>query len=98
MYKKAWCTCRVVVFANLRACIHGGGRPQLREVTCGGSPHLSCKRDQIKMRDYMDRRVTPRKRIPHLHANRPLTFCSFSALVEVAVVSILKLTNNSLSL
>ena len=28
------------------------------EVTCGGSPHLSCKRDQIKMRDYMERRVT----------------------------------------
>ena len=26
-----------------------------------GSPHLSCKRDQIKMRDYMDRRVTPAK-------------------------------------
>ena len=24
----------------------------------GGSPHLSCKRDQIKVRDYMDRRVT----------------------------------------
>ena len=23
-----------------------------------GSPHLSCKRDQIKMWDYMDRRVT----------------------------------------
>ena len=22
------------------------------------SPHLSCKRDQIEMRDYMDRRVT----------------------------------------
>ena len=22
-----------------------------------GSPHLSCKRDQIKMRDYMGRRV-----------------------------------------
>ena len=29
----------------------------------GGSPHLSCKRDQIKMRDYMDRRVTPPKRV-----------------------------------
>ena len=29
------------------------------EVTCGGSPHLSCKRDQIEMSDYMDRRVTP---------------------------------------
>ena len=33
--------------------------PQIGEVTCGGSPHLSCKRDKIKMRDYMDRRVTP---------------------------------------
>ena len=39
------------------------GRPQIGEVTCGGSPHLSCKRDQIKMRDYMDRRVTPPKRV-----------------------------------
>ena len=27
-------------------------------VTYGGSPHLSNKRDQIKMRDYMGRRVT----------------------------------------
>ena len=28
-----------------------------------GSTHLSCKRDQIKIRDYMDRRVTPPKRV-----------------------------------
>ena len=48
---------------NIRACLHGGGGPQIGEVTCGGSPHLSCKRDQIKMRDYMDRRVTPPKRV-----------------------------------
>ena len=27
------------------------------------TPHLSCKRDQIKTRDYMDRRVTPPKRV-----------------------------------
>ena len=33
------------------------GGPQI-EVTCGGSAHLSCSRDQIKMRNYMDRRVT----------------------------------------
>ena len=33
------------------------------EVTCRRSPHLSCKRDQIKMRDYMDRRVTPSKQV-----------------------------------
>ena len=45
-----------------RACLHGGGRPQIGEVTWGGSPHLSCKRDQIKMRDFMDRKVTPSKR------------------------------------
>ena len=37
----------------------GGGGSQIGKVTCGGSPHLSCKRDQINMRDYMDRRVTP---------------------------------------
>ena len=34
-----------------------------RATRLGGSPHLSCKRDQIKMRDYMDRRVTPSKRV-----------------------------------
>ena len=43
----------------LEACLHGGGGPQVDEVTCGGgSTHRSCKRDQIKVRDYMDRRVT----------------------------------------
>ena len=61
-----------------RACLHGGGGPQIGEVTCGGSPHLSCKRDQIKMRDYVDRRVTHQSGIPHLpgvphlYVNRPL--------------------------
>ena len=44
---------------SLRTCLHGGGVPQVGEVTRGESPHLSCKRDQIKVRDYMDRRVTP---------------------------------------
>ena len=46
-----------------RACLHEGGGPQVGEVTCGGSPHLLCKRDHIKMRDCMDRRVTPPKRV-----------------------------------
>ena len=32
----------------------------------GGSPHLSCKRDQGKIRDYMD---VPK--VPHLNVNRP---------------------------
>ena len=41
-----------------RVCLHGGGGPQIGEVTRGGSLHLSCKRDKINMRDYMDRRVT----------------------------------------
>jgi len=34
------------------ACLHEGGGPQIGEVTRGGSPHLSCKRGQIKMRDF----------------------------------------------
>ena len=43
---------------SVRACSHGGVAPQIGEVTCGGSPHPSCKRDHIKMRDYMERWVT----------------------------------------
>ena len=44
---------------QLRACLNEGEGPQVGEVTrLGGSPHLSCKRDQNKIRNYMDRRVT----------------------------------------
>ena len=43
--------------------LHGGGGPQIGEVTCGVSSHLTCKRDLIKMTDYMDGRVTPPKRV-----------------------------------
>ena len=48
-----------------------------------GKPHLSRKRDQIKMRDYVDRRVTHQSGlphlpgVPHLHVNRPLDFSFF---------------------
>ena len=45
------------------ACLHGGKGTQIGETTCGGSLHLLCKHDRIKMRDYMDRRVTPPKRV-----------------------------------
>ena len=41
----------------------GDPRYEVGEVTCGGSPHLSCKRDQIKMTDSMDRRITQPKRV-----------------------------------
>ena len=51
------------MFQAFRACLHEGGGPQVGEVTCGGLPHLTCTRDHIKMRDCMDRRVTPPKRI-----------------------------------
>ena len=69
---------------SLRVCLHRGGGPQIGEVTCGRSQLLSCKRDQIKMRDYMDRRDTPPNRVnsptwgevespsPPLHLNKPL--------------------------
>ena len=32
----------------LRTCLHGGGEPQIGEVTYVWSPHLSCKRAQHK--------------------------------------------------
>ena len=47
--------------------IYGGGVPQISEVTCGGSPNLSYKRDPTEMRDYMDRRVTQPKRFTHIN-------------------------------
>ena len=47
----------------LRTCLHGGGKPQIGEVTYVWSPHISCKRAQINIRDYMNRRVTPPKRV-----------------------------------
>ena len=50
--------CAIVRDQFFWACLHGGGGTQLGEVAYGGSLHLSYKRDQIKMRDYMDRRVT----------------------------------------
>ena len=34
-----------------------------RATRLGELPHLSCKRDQDKMRDYMERRVTPPWRV-----------------------------------
>ena len=52
-----------IVHCLFGACLHGGRGPEIGEVTCRGSPHLSCKRDKIKMRDYMDRRVTPPKQV-----------------------------------
>ena len=36
---------------------------QVGEVIWVGLSHLTCKRDHIEMRDYMDRRVTPPKRV-----------------------------------
>ena len=54
---------QLILALIFRACLHGGGRPQVGEVTCGGSTHLSSKRDLSKLRDYMDRRVIPPKRV-----------------------------------
>ena len=51
------------LYPLLRVCLHEGGGPQVGEVTCGGLPQPTCKRDHIKMRDCMDRRVTPPKRV-----------------------------------
>ena len=60
------------LYSSVWACLHGGGAPQIGEVTCRESPHLSRKRDQTKMRDYMDRRVTHQSGLPHLPGVVPL--------------------------
>ena len=71
---------------GIRACLHGGWGPQIGEVTCGGSFHLTCKRDQIKMRDYMDRRVTLPKRVtsptwgPPPPCKQALNFLAYSRI------------------
>ena len=59
-------------FIPVRACLHEGGGPQIGVLTCGGSPHLSCQRDQIKMRDHVDRRVTSPTRGPHAPCKQAL--------------------------
>ena len=55
----------------LRACLHGGWGPQIGEVKCGESPHLSCKRYEIKMRDYVERQVAPTKLVTSPTWGRP---------------------------
>ena len=56
----------------LKACLQEGRGPQVGEVTCGGLPHLTCKRDHIQISDYMDRWVTPPKRVTSLTWGPPL--------------------------
>ena len=81
---------------DLGSVLHEGGGPQIGEVTCGGSPHLSCKRDQIKMRDYVDRRVTHQSGlphlpgVPHLHVNRPLDYNGLALLAEIGKRSLIE--------
>ena len=55
-----------IISTGLSVYLHGKLSPRLtglpyladRATRLGGSPHLSCKRDQDKVRNYMDRRVT----------------------------------------
>ena len=67
--------------------LHGGGGSQVGEVTCAGSPHLSCKRDKIKMRDYKDKWVTSPKLFtsptwgPPPPYKQALSFC-FQSLLQ----------------
>ena len=80
MYKALEHTCYAFELFAIKSSPRLTGLPYLadRATRLGGSPHLQCKRDQDKVRIYMDRRVTPLKRVtsptwvPHLHVNRPL--------------------------
>ena len=81
---------------DLRTCLHEGGGPQIDEVTCGRSPHLLCKRDQIKMKDYMYRLVTPPKRVTWPTRDPPPS-CK-QALRPRPLVSVFGLKTKSFSL
>ena len=78
--------------------------PQVGEVTCVGLPHLSCKCDQIKMRDYMDRRVTsptwgpppPCKQALNLTMEEFTRMIGFVSLMVTAEHRVLKLGKDSL--
>ena len=52
--------------------MEGGGGLQIGEVTCGGSPHLSCKRDQIKNKRLYGQAGYLTFLFLYLHVNRPL--------------------------
>ena len=85
---------------RFRACLHGGGGPQVREInhlvgvtrlsieSLIWSPHPSCKRNQIKMRDEMGRRVTLPKHVTsptwgtHNHVNRTRALQGLSCIEQ----------------
>ena len=69
----------------IRTCLHGGGGPQIGEVTCGGSPDLSCKRDQINVRDCMDRRVTPGPNTQN--CMKIIAYITYSNLLFIALIT-----------
>ena len=72
-----------------RVCLHWGGGPRIGEVKCGGSTHLLCNCDQIEMRDYMDKRDTPPKRVnsPTWGSLPPCkqTLCHYNLVISVSM-------------
>ena len=67
---------------RFKACLRIGEGPQVGEVTCGGSPHPSCKRDQIIMRDY----IPHLPGVSHLHVNRPLARAKSEAAINDFII------------
>ena len=57
--------------------MEGGGGPQKGDVTCGGSPHLTCKLDQIKNKKLYGQAGYLTHLFLYLDVNRPLDirFC-----------------------
>ena len=74
--------------------MEGGGGPQIGEVTRGGSPHLSCKRDQIKSEIIWTGRLPHLSGlphlpgVPHLHVNRPKKTFSLLNLPSVRLFTV----------
>ena len=57
---------------QIKACLHGGGGPQIGEVTGSGSPHLS-RKHAVKLKTKFIRTggLPQLPGVPHLNVNRP---------------------------
>ena len=68
------CSSTFAVFRETNSCRKMKSSTLLNTINrCrGGLPHISCKHDQIKMRDYLERPVPHLPGVRHLYVNRPL--------------------------
>ena len=75
----------VFILTLWEACLHGGGAPQVGEVTCGGgSTHRSCKRDQLRWEIIWTGGLPDLPGVPYLHVNWATKFVCIRRMINVS--------------